>query len=91
MIEVADCRWELTIRMIKSKVQFKGSLRTLQNAFRKRGCYFRQFCEKLRLTPKDVADRKQFAEDYEKRTGEQWKQNSHATIDNKSYRVYISV
>ena len=91
MIEVADCRWEVTIRKIKSKVQFKGSLRTLQNAFRKRGYYFRQFREKLRLTPQDVVDRKRFAADYEKRTGEQWKNNPRTIIDIKRYLVHCFV
>ena len=88
MIEVADCRWEVTIDMIKRKVQFQGSLRTLQNAFRKRGYYFRRFREKLRLTPEDVIDRKQFGIDFEDITGEQWKKKPHGIIDNKSYPLH---
>ncbi len=90
MIEIADCRWEVTIEKIKSKVQFKGSLRTLQEAFRQRGYYFRKFREKLRLTPEDVVDRKQFTIDYGNRTGEQWKKTPHGIIDNKSHPVYLN-
>jgi hypothetical protein len=88
MIEVADCRWEVTIDMIKRKVQFSGSLRTLADAFRKRGYYFRKFREKLRLTPQDVIDREQFASDFESVTGERWKKTPHGIIDNKSYPLY---
>ena len=69
-------------------MHFNGCLRVLQNAFRQRGYYFRRFREKLRLTPQDVLDRKRFATRYASRTGEQWKLDPHAIIDNKSYPVY---
>ena len=39
LIRIADCRWEVTIDKIKRKVQFKGFVRTLSNAFRSRGYY----------------------------------------------------
>ena len=41
MIKVADCRWEVTLDMVKRKAQFKGTIRTLGDAFRSRGVYFR--------------------------------------------------
>ena len=90
MIQIADCRWEVTMDKIQRRVQFKGSLRTLADAFRSRGYYFRSFREKLRLTPRDVLDRKQFAEDYISRSEGAWLTNPHAIIDNKSYPVYLN-
>ena len=41
MIKVADCRWEVALEMIKRKAQFKGTIRTLGDAFRSRGVCFR--------------------------------------------------
>lgn len=90
MIEVADCRWEVTIEKIKRRMQFSGSTRTLSEAFRQRGYFFRNFREKLRLTVQDVQDRKQFVVDYERRTAADWEGNPHAIIDNKSNQVYLN-
>ena len=35
MIKGADCKWEVTLPMVKRRSQFKGSLRTLSDAFHK--------------------------------------------------------
>ena len=54
MVQVADCRWEVTLDMIMRKAQFKGSARTLQRVFYKHKMHFRPFREKLALTPEAV-------------------------------------
>ena len=90
MVKVADCRWEVTLAMVKRKAQFKGSLRTIGDAFRSRGMYFRNYREKLRLTAQDVLDRKLFAQQYMDRRKEAWVSHPHAVIDNKSFPVYLN-
>jgi hypothetical protein len=90
MIKDADCRWEVTLPMVKRRSQFKGSLRTLSNAFHKRGVYFRPLREKLLLTAKDVAERKAFANKYLSKSATAWVAHPHAIIDNKTYPVYLN-
>jgi hypothetical protein len=68
MVKEADCRWEVTLDMVKRRAQFKGSLRTLSNTIHSHGVYFRRFREKLLLTAQDVVDRKAFASKFSARS-----------------------
>ena len=90
MVKKADGKYEVTIAMLKKSTRTKVGERTISNAFRSRGIYFRPFRKKPALTYDDIQSRIAFAKKYGEKTKAWWLSHIHLHIDVKQFPVYIN-
>ena len=68
MIVKADCKYAVTVVMLKRSTRVKASTRTILRALHKRNIYFRKLREKPTLTDDDVVARFAFAKKHRGQT-----------------------
>ena len=90
LIVKADCKYTVTVAMLKRGARVAASERTIQRALHKRNIYFRKLREKPSLTDEDVAARFEFARKYRAKTKEWWCKNIHGFIDGKKFTVHLN-
>ena len=90
LVKKADGMYEVTMAMLKKATKTKVAERTIFNAFRARGIYFRPFRKKPELTSDDIKSRNTFAKKYGKKTKAWWRSHIHMHIDVKHFPVYIN-
>jgi transposase len=90
LVVKADCKYTVTVKLLKRSTRVKASERTILGALHERNIYFRRLREKPALTPEDVADRLKFANKYRYKTQAWWNKHVHGFIDGKFFQVYLN-
>ena len=90
LIVKADCKYTVTVSMLKRSARVKASEKTIQTALHGRNIYFRKLREKPTLTSDDVAARFAFAKKYRSKTKAWWNSHIHGFIDGKHFQVYLN-
>ena len=90
LVRKADCKYTVTIKMLKSATKAKASERSIARALHAENIYFRKLREKPKLTPDDVKARFAFAQKFHKKPKSWWAQQLHASIDGKHFQAYLN-
>ena len=91
MIDKADGCAEVTLGMLKKRCKFKCCDRVLFKAIHLRGYWFRTLRKKMILTPDDVTDRFKWSKKYRKYSKRWWLKKVHVHLDNKHFKVALTV
>ena len=81
---------EVTVAMVKRRARCPYGERAILDAFHDHGIYFKPLRAKPILTKADRAKRRVFAGKNKRRTKKQWVFQPHATIDNKSWQLFLN-
>ena len=91
MIDKADGCSEITLAMLKKRCKLKCCERVLFNAIHARGYWFRTLRKKMILTPDDVVARFKWAKFYRKYNKKWWLKKVQIHLDNKHFKVALTV
>jgi hypothetical protein len=91
MIDKADGCEEVTLAMLKKRCRLTCCARVLFNALHKRGYWFRTLRKKMILTPDDVKSRFKWAKYYKKYSRQWWLKKVQVHLDNKHFKVALTV
>ena len=90
LVKAADCRYTVTVAMLKKACNFKVSQRCITTALHNEGIYFRKLREKPVLTAADIAARLAFARKYHLKPKSWWNKSLHAAIDGKFFKACLN-
>ena len=90
MIEDADCKYQVTARLLQKTMRLKCSEKTILTALHDRGVWFRPFREKPLLTDEDVEARKKFARTHVHKPLTFWTRTIDAYLDEKYCTPYLT-
>ena len=90
LVKTADCRYTVTVAMLKKACNFKVSERCITTALHNEGIYFRKLREKPVLTAADIAARLAFARKYHLKPKSWWNKSLHAAIDGKFFKACLN-
>ena len=91
LIDKADGCAEVTLGMLKKRCKLKCCDRVLFNAIHARGYWFRTLRKKMILTPDDIVERFRWSKKYRKYSKRWWLKNVHVHLDNKHFKVALTV
>ena len=87
MIVKADGQRLVTVADAKRSCRVKACDRTVLDKFHKRNIYMRNMREKPVLTQQEIADRFEFAMEYEGKPASYWTSHVHLHIDCKLFKI----
>ena len=86
----ANAKKDVTVDEVKEKAGVDASDKSVLRAFHLQGVWFKPLAEKCLLTKEDITKRLEWSKTRKRRARKQWVVKPHATIDNKSFPLFVN-